>query len=254
MTVTNHDDTSPRASDAPVPPSRPATRGAGLRKRRQAPAGPAGRFEPGRVADTRHRNPTWIVAGVLLVILSALGGVLLFTSNDERVAILVAARDIEPGAAVTDDDLRIERVALDGGVRSIPASRADELVGKRATGRIPGGTMLAPLMFDTELPLGPDEVVVGAALDPGEAPLMLVEVGATVELLDVRTTTAADAASGSAAAEVATSLGTGTVWAVEPIATGQLWLSVRVERSVALVASVASANDRLRVVLIGAGG
>ena len=111
--------------------------------------------------------------------------------------------------------------------------------------------MLSPAMFDDETPLGPGEVVVGAALDPGEAPLSEVEVGARVELLDVRTTSVGDAAD---AAEIATSLGTGTVWAVEPVATGQLWLSVRVSRDVGLAASVASAADRLRVALIGGDG
>ena len=50
------------------------------------------------------------------------------------------------------------------------------------------------------------------------------------------------------------SFGTGTVWAVEPIATGQLWVSMRVDRDVGLAASQASAADTLRVVLVGAAG
>jgi hypothetical protein len=50
---------------------------------------------------------------------------------------------------------------------------------------------------------------------------------------------------------VSTSIGSGTVWAVEPIATGQLWVSVRVDREVGLAASLASAQDALRVVLVG---
>ena len=147
------------------------------------------------------------------------------------------------------EDLRIERVALATGVRSIPAAGAAELVGRHTTGVIPAGTLLAPAMFDAAIPLTPGEVVVGASLDPGEAPLALLEIGATVELLDVAVAApgpAADVAAG------ATSLGTGTVWAVEPIATGQLWLSVRVDRNVALTASLAAAQDTLRVVLVGA--
>jgi hypothetical protein len=132
-------------------------------------------------------------------------------------------------------------------VRSIPAGDAAELVGQRTTGAVPAGTMLAPGMFAADVALGPDEVVVGAALDPGEAPLGQLEVGASVELLDV---TAAGVGSADVA-EAATSLGSGTVWAVEPVATGQLWLSVRVPRAVGLAVAVASAADRLRVVLVG---
>ena len=51
-----------------------------------------------------------------------------------------------------------------------------------------------------------------------------------------------------------TSLGSGTVWAVESIATGQLWVSLRVPRDVGVAASLASAADTLRVVLIGGTG
>ena len=141
-------------------------------------------------------------------------------------------------------------MAIDAGVRSIPAAEASALVGRHPTGVIPAGTMLAPAMFAADVPLGADEVVVGAALDPGEAPLTQLQVGAGVELLDV---TAAGVGAVDAT-EGARSLGTGTVWAVEPVATGQLWVSVRVPRDVGLAASVASAADRLRVVLIGGGG
>lgn len=250
MTVTDHDDVDPRAAEAPGAPERPG-RMRSARRRRPARPVPAARFDPGRVADARHRNPTWIVAGILLVVLSALGGVVLFTSNDDRTEVLVAATDLEPGAEIASEDLRIERVALDAGVRSIPAAEAASLVGRHATGRVPAGTMLAPAMFATDVPLGPGEVVVGASLDPGEAPLALLEVGAAVELLDV---TVAEPGAAEGSPEAATSLGTGTVWAVEPVATGQLWLSVRVERRVGLAVSVASATDRLRVALIGGGG
>ena len=165
--------------------------------------------------------------------------------------MLVAAGDLRPGVAVEADDLRIERVAIDAGVRSIPAGDAAALVGRHPTGVIPAGTMLAPAMFTAGVPLGADEVVVGAALDPGEAPLTQLQVGAGVELLDVT------AAAGGApeVTEGARSLGTGTVWAVEPVATGQLWVSVRVGRDVGLAAAaVAVGRDRLRVVLVGGGG
>jgi hypothetical protein len=255
MTVTDHDETGANGVSPPGP-DRPAPQGARRRRSHGAPA-PAARFEPGRVADARHRNPTWVVAGLLLVVLSALGGVVLFTSTDERADVLVAAVDLEPGKALTTADLRIERVALDRGVRSIPAADAGALVGQHASGRIPAGTMLSPAMFEDAVALGPDEVVIGAALDPGEAPMSLIEVGDRVELLDVTMVASAGPAAPDAAAaptDIARSLGTGTVWAVEQLASGQVWLSVRVDRSVGLTVSVTSATDRLRVALIGGDG
>jgi hypothetical protein len=192
-----------------------------------------------------------MVAGVLLVLLSALGGVVLFTSSDDKTDVLVAAKDLDPGTAVERSDLRIQRVAVDSGVASLPVAAADDVVGEHPIGRIPSGTMLSKAMFEPAVPLGPDEVVVGAALDPGEAPLFHLEVGDAVELIEVATP-----APGTDATAVPSvqPIGTGTVWAVEPVATGQLWVSVRVDRQVGLAASSASAADRLRVALIGGTG
>jgi hypothetical protein len=243
VTVTDEDDRAP----LPVPgaPARPPGR-----RGRRRPAAPAARFEPGKVSEARHRNPTWIVAGVLLVLVSALGGVLLFMSSDDRSAVLVAARDLDPGRPVEQADLRVQRVAVDSGVASMPVEAADVIIGQHTSGRIPAGTMLAPGMFEAALPLGPDEVVIGAALDPGEAPLAQLQVGSAVELvrIDVPAPGATDATASAAP------LGEGTVWAVEPIATGQLWVSVRVTREIGLAASVAAAEDHLRIALLGGAG
>lgn len=248
MTVTGRDETGAGVTDAPTP--EPPKRSTG-RRRRTGPPAPAARFEPGRVADTRHRNPTWIIAGVLLVLLSALGGVLLFTSTDDRAEVLVAAVDIDPGRAVVAGDLQIARVAADDRVRSIPAAEAAELVGQQTNGRIPAGTVLSPEMFDTAVALGPDEMVIGAALDPGEAPLPGLQIGDAVVLLDTAAPVA-DPAATVPGAPGARTIGTGSVWAVEPIATGQLWVSIRVDRSVGEAASsVAATDDALRIALIG---
>ena len=126
-----------------------------------------------------------MLAGVLLVVLCALGGVLLFASADDRTEVLVAAGDLEPGEPISRGDLRIERLVIDGDVGSLSPAAADALVGLLPVGRIPAGTLLAQGMFADEVPLAPNEVVFGAALDPGEAPLSGVQVGAPVELLDV---------------------------------------------------------------------
>jgi hypothetical protein len=239
MTVTDEPDTAP---DVGPPPK--------ARARRRPAPGPVARFEPGKVAETRHRNPTWMVAGLLLVLVSTLAGVLLFTSSDSREDVLVAAADLQPGRPVGRDDLRVGRVAADDGVASMPPADAADLVGRFPIGRIPEGTMLTAAMFASEVPLAADEMVFGAALDPGEAPLSGLEAGAPIELLSI---SAADPARPEAEV-AATSIGTGTVWAVEPIATGQLWVSMRVPRDVGVGASLASASDTLRVVLIGGAG
>jgi hypothetical protein len=247
MTVTDR----PASKANPATPRTVHGRKPRLRRRTAAPA-PAARFDPGRVAETRHRNPAWLLAGVLLVVLCGLGGVLLFSSADDRTEALVAARDLEAGQPVGRGDLSIARVAVDGGIGSLSPAAVDSLLGQLPVGRIPAGTLLASGMFADELPLGANEVVFGAALDPGEAPLSGVQVGAPVDLLDVPKPAPAATEHPAASAE-ATVIGSGTVWAVEQLASGQLWISMRVPRDVGLAASRSSQSDTLRVVLVGGG-
>ena len=246
MTVTDRDETK-----TTTPPTRPAPGRRPRLKRRPAATSPVARFDPGRVAEPRHRNPAWLLAGVLLVVLCALGGVLLFSSADDRTEVLVAARDLEPGEPISRGDLRIARVAIDGSVGSLSPADVDGLVGRLPVGRIPSGALLAGGMFADELPLAADEMVFGAALDPGEAPLSGVQISAPVDLLDVPKAT--PGATDAGATSKAVVIGSGTVWAVEEMATGQLWLSMRVPREVGLTASEAAQSDTLRVVLVGGG-
>jgi hypothetical protein len=192
-----------------------------------------------------------LLAGVLFVVLCALGGVLLFSAADDRTEVLIAARDLEPGQPISRGDLRVARLAVDGSVGSLSTADVDALVGRLPVGRIPAGALLAGGMFADELPLAADEMVFGAALDPGEAPLSGVQIGALIELLDVPQAT--PGATDSGTSTKATVIGSGTVWAVEQLATGQLWISMRVPRAVGLTASEASQRDTLRVVLVGGG-
>ena len=238
----------------------PPARRRGRRGRRARPApGPVARFQPGRVAEPRHRNPVWLIAGVLLVVGSALGGVLLFTASDDRTEALVAARDLAQGEVIGRGDLRIERLALDGGVESVAPALADQLVGQHVVGPVPEGALLHPAMVAPDAPLGADEMDIGAALDPGEFPQTAIPIGATVELLVSRPGEAGSAApSGSAPAAAGTgeasSIGVGTVTAVEERATGQLLVTMRVPRDVGLVAAQAGRDDSLRIALVGSGG
>ncbi len=229
-------------------------------RRRPAATAPVARFEPGRVATTPHRNPGWVAGGILLVLLSALGGVLLFTSRDDRREALVAVRDLAAGEQIQRDDLRVERVAVDGALDTVAPSALDGLVGQRVVGPIPRGTLLHPGMFSPDDALGPDEMDIGAALDAGEFPQSDIPLGSAVELLVVGAAEATPNASGPASdvsdpastpAARTRSIGTAMVTAVEERATGQLLVTLRVQRDVGLVAAQANRDDMLRIALIG---
>lgn len=211
---------------------------------------PLARFTPGRVASARQRNLGWLLGGVLLVLVCALAGVLLVTAGDERVDVVAAAADLERGRPVERGDLRVVRVQVGSAVATVSPTAAVELIGRVPLGEIPQGSLLAPEMFSETEALDAGEVVVGAALDPGEAPLSTIEPGAAVKLLYSPKTPPGKQPS----APSSQVLGAGTVWASEALGTGQIWLTVRVQESVGLAVSQAAQDDALRVVLSGDGG
>jgi hypothetical protein len=214
-------------------------------------ATPASRVEFGRTGQARHRNPGWLLAGVLLVLVSAIGGVLLFASADERHGVLVAAADIDVGQPLQRSHLRVVQMSSATGVATLGTGDAAALIGQIPVGRIPAGTVLNASMFNSSSPLGADEMVFGAALDPGEAPTSAVTVGSAVRLLAAPRAVAGAERDAAASPPAAVVIGDGVVWDHEALGSGKLWLSVRTTVDVGLVASKAAQDDELRVVIIG---
>jgi hypothetical protein len=216
----------------------------------QRRAAPTGRIEFGRTGEARHRNPGWLLGGVLLVLVSAIGGVLLFSSADDRRGVLVAAGDIEVGQPVERSHLRVVQMSAASGVQTLGTGDASALIGQIPVGRVPAGTVLNPSMFSSSSPLAADEMVFGAALDPGEAPMSSVTVGAAVRLVAApRAVAGAEREPG--APPPADVIGDGVIWDYETLGSGKLWLSVRTTVDVGLRASKAAQDDELRVVIIG---
>jgi len=244
-----------------VEPPRPGRWSVG--RRRPGPVAP--RVPAGRVAEPRHRNPAWLLGGILLVLMSALGGVLLFSARDDRVEVLVAARELSVGEVVARQDLRIERIAVDGGLATVGPTEVDELVGQYVVSGIPDGTLVNRSMFASGAALGPDEMEVGAALDPGEFPQSELPIGATVELLVTAVSAPGSAAAtdsipdqvggpGPSGEPVAQSIGTGIVTRSEERASGQVLVTVRVSTDVGLRVTQAATEDRLRIAIVRGDG
>lgn len=66
----------------------------------------------------RTATPTWVnprvAVGVLLVLVSVVGGARVFATADRYADVYVAAHDLVPGEHVTPADLSVGRVRLDG--------------------------------------------------------------------------------------------------------------------------------------------
>ncbi len=132
--------------------------------RRAATPNPAG-----QIAPPRQRRPALAALALLLIVGGALVAGLLAVRMDSRVPVLVAAQDIEPGAMITEEDLKVSRVASEG-LDLIPEEFADEVVGSYATSGITANTLLDVRMVSSEDPVPDGRAVVSVPLDGKLAP------------------------------------------------------------------------------------
>jgi hypothetical protein len=122
---------------------------------------------------------------ILLIVGSAAVAGLLAMRIDSRVPVLVAAHEIPVGAQITLADLATQRVASDG-LEVLPASAADQLVGRYAAGTIPAGRLLDQAMFAQTGFLKDGAVAVGVSLAPGRMPASGLRAGDKVQVVDVK--------------------------------------------------------------------
>lgn len=132
--------------------------------RRVAAPNPAG-----QIAPPRQRRPALAALALLLIVGGALVAGLLAVRMDSRVPVLVAAQDIEPGAEITEEDLRVSRVASEG-LGLIGEEYAEQVIGAYATTGIKANTLLDENMVSSKDPVPDDRAVVSVPLDGKLAP------------------------------------------------------------------------------------
>ncbi|MPZ28933.1 MAG: hypothetical protein GEV12_21670 [Micromonosporaceae bacterium] len=213
-----------------------------------------------RVADPLRVEPSgggrrarlsWVVLGVLIIAGCALVAAVWAGRVAERTPALALAREVERGQVLTEQDLAVVNVAVDGQLAIVGVQRGAQVVGRAAGASLPAGTLLTEQMVTTDPGLGPQDRVVGLALQPGEFPTAALTPGD--EVMVIRTPAANAAGDGEAGGTVL--VGSATVYAVDALGETSAGLLVSVvvdEPSAAPVAS-AAAQGRARLVLIGGG-
>lgn len=190
-----------------------------------------------------RRNTGRIALGLLVLTMSALGAVVVFSSAADRVAVIGIARDVPVGKAITESDLREVSISGGDGIRTIPADDASKVVGQNATAELVRGSLLNPDQL-TDGPSLPDgTVVAGAVLKSGQFPVGLA-IGDSVDVIE---TTAPDATG----AGEPVSRGPATVVDLSESADGQslLTVSLAVPSESATAISSAGASGRLSLVV-----
>ncbi|WP_336706492.1 SAF domain-containing protein [Oerskovia sp. USHLN155] len=130
-----------------------------------------------------RRRPALAIAALVAAVLGALGIAWLWTSSNEATQVIVVTADVPRGAAIQASDLATARVTLDPLLAPIPAARADELVGQRASAPLTAGTLMTESMVEPETLPGEGASLVPVALPPEQALGLDLEVGDRVKVV-----------------------------------------------------------------------
>jgi hypothetical protein len=193
------------------------------------------------------------VAGVLLVVGSALVFATIWARAGSETRVLVLTRSVDAGHVLESSDLRAANVSAGGGIATVPATSEASVVGRTVAVPLAEGSLLNPEALGSGRALRSGEAMVGLALKPGTFPSSLA-IGDHVRVVD---TTSASSTSGTVAqSRSLSSDATGVVMAIEASASagdGSAVVSLRLDEGEADgVAQLASA-DHVSLVLIPAG-
>jgi hypothetical protein len=203
-----------------------------------------GRFRLG--SPRRRVQVPQLLVAVLLVALSALAAVVLFTRAAARDPVLALANPVERGQVVTAEDLRVVYLGTDDPISSMPSDGLSSLVGLTAVADLEAGTIVTPAHFVAGAALADGEGVVGLALSPGEYPTLRLAPGDVVDVISTDPPSGQDNAVLAAAAEVFDVAELGTQ--------GQRFVSLRMPVDTAGAVAQAAAEGRVRLVLVSGAG
>jgi Flp pilus assembly protein CpaB len=186
------------------------------------------------------------VVAVLLVAVSALAGVVVFSQASAREPVLVLANPVERGQVLAANDLRVVYMASDDAVATVSAEALGSLVGRLAVADLEASTIVTPAFFVDRETVAAGEGVVGLALSPGEYPTLGLAPGDVVDVI----------ATGDPASESGGVLASGAVvFEVAELGTqGARFVSLRMPAEVAAEVAQAAAAGGVRLVLVGSGG
>jgi hypothetical protein len=111
-----------------------------------------------------------LALGVFIVTAFSLAAVTLFSGAGDRRPVLALRNAVAAGAPIRAGDLTVVSVAVDPGVRIVPASERAKVVGRVAGTTLFAGTLLTPAQLEGSPALATGRAVVGLALKPGQYP------------------------------------------------------------------------------------
>lgn len=201
---------------------------------------------PRRVPQRRWR-PGLVALAVALVSVGGLAAAYAVTLVGKTDSYLAVARAVPVGAALSAADVTTVRITVDPGLRPIPDTDVNRVIGRHAAVELVAGTLLTDAQL-TDAPIpGPGESLVGLGLAEDRLPAGRIKAGSEVTLV---ATQAASAVQPNAPSAGPTQTFPGTVVDVRRGARdGTLLVNVAVSTRDAPAVAALAAGDRLVIVL-----
>jgi hypothetical protein len=129
------------------------------------------------------RSVPRILAGVVMVLVGALGFGVYALHADPGIEVLVVAQPVRVGAPLTDTDLRTVKVAADASLHVLPASARPSVMGKTAAVPLLAGQLLTQEVLGAAADPPAGQSVLGLAAKPGHFPAGLAPGAAVLVIV-----------------------------------------------------------------------
>lgn len=209
----------------------------------------------------RQRSPLAVGAGTLLILVSAVGGKLLWDNTTTTAKVVLVSKTLEKGQVLTKEHLAVVDSSLDHRIPSLTAAEAKKFLGKRASLKVPEGSLLISKHFGGGEVPSAGNALVGVELNAKSAPFTLLETGNPVRLVwkDTGKKTGANATTSPVEANPAPAPATGLNQTVEVpgvaravergVNAAALVVTVEVSKNDAAAIAVAAAEGKVALVV-----
>jgi hypothetical protein len=213
------------------------------------PRTPLGVDRPGPTlvpGDGRQRRWSLALVAVLVTLGSALAFVVLWINAGDRQPVLALADDVEQGAQIQADDLRVVRVSFGSGITPVAASAKNQVIGRPATVDLLAGTLLTAQAVGDDGGLDATMAVISIPVPRNELPSPNLARGDNLSIW--RTTQ--NGGDGDAQPQ---ELGTGRVTGIdvgEDSGSSDIGVSVRVNRDILGDVADAIGDDQVYLAIV----
>ena len=207
-------------------------------------------------AVARQRRPLRALALVMVAALCAGGFALMFSRAGQRQPVLVIARTVPTGVAISGDDLTVVRLSADSRLHPIPVSARAKVVGHTANSTLVAGTVLTESHFGERAGPKQGESIVAVQLKGARGAPPSVSPGDRVQIVLVASGADASRADPASSQKLGTVMGEGRVLAVDrprSSSDNAATVSLIVAETLAPTVSGAASAERLTLVVVGRG-